>query len=80
MTIGDFNALPAATIANIVTLQNREQRASVIGSIKAFADAPAPISPDQIHQLFVLENSLYPVIQADKSWFFANIGKTGWFA
>jgi len=76
MTIGDFNALPAATIANIVTLQNREQRASVIGSIKAFADAPAPISPDQIHQLFVLENSLYPVIQADKNWFFANIGKT----
>lgn len=76
MSIGEFNSSPAATIADIVSLQNREQRASVIGSIKSLADAPAPISPDQVHQLILHENSLYPVIQADKRWFFSNIGKT----
>ncbi len=76
MAIGEFNPLTAETMLNIVSLQNREQRASVIGSIKSLADAPAPIAPDQIHQLILLENSLYPVIQADKRWFFDNIGKT----
>ena len=74
--IGDFNPLSTSSVLNITSLQNREQRVAMIGTIKAFADAPAPISPDAVHKLVVFENSLYPVIQSDKRWFFANAGKT----
>lgn len=76
MSIGEFKPISAVTMLDLVSLQNREQRASVIGSIKSLADAPAPIAADQVYQLILLENGLYPVIQADKRWFFDNIGKT----
>ena len=77
--IGGFNdgkALSTSSVLNITSLQNREQRVAMIGTIKAFADAPAPISADAVHKLVVFENSLYPVIQADKRWYFAHAGKT----
>ena len=74
--IGDFNPLSTSSVLNITSLKERGQRVAMIGTIKSFADAPAPISADAVHKLVVFENSLYPVIQADKRWFFANDGKT----
>ena len=72
----DSDPLSTSAVLNITSLQNRGQRAAMIGTIKAFADAPAPISADAVHRLVVFENSIYPVIQADKRWFFATAGKT----
>ncbi|MEP7154273.1 MAG: hypothetical protein ABI905_00765 [Betaproteobacteria bacterium] len=70
------NDLSTSAVLNITSLQNREQRVAMIGTIKSFGDAPAPIPPDAVHKLVVFENSMYPVIQNDKEWFFENIGKT----
>ena len=72
----DTDPLSTSAVLAITSLQNRDQRVSLISTIKAFADAPAPISADAVHKLVVFENSLYPVIQADKRWYFANPGKT----
>ena len=74
--IGAFDPLSTSAVPHITSLRNRDQRVAMIGTIKAFADAPAPISSDAVHKLVVFENSLYPVIQADRRWFFANAGKT----
>ena len=74
--VDDFDPLSTSAVLNITSLQNREQRVRMISTIKAFADAPAPISADAVHKLVVFENSLYPVIHADKRWFFATAGKT----
>ena len=60
----------------ITSLRNREQRVQMINAMRAFADAPAPISADAVHRIVVFENSIYPVIQADKRWFFSMVGKT----
>ena len=79
MSIGPFSEndpLSTSAVLNITSLRNRTQRVAMIGTIKSFADAPAPISADAVHKLVVFENSLYPVIQADKRWFFANADKT----
>ncbi len=76
MQTSDFNPISNSAMLNITSLQNREQRVRLISTIKAFADAPAPISADAVHKLVVFENSLYPVVQADKRWFFATAGKT----
>ena len=60
----------------ITSIRNREQRVKMINAMRAFADAPAPISADAVHRILVFENSIYPVIQADKRWFFSMAGKT----
>ena len=75
-TFSDSDPLSTSAVLNITSLQNREQRVAMFGTIKSFGDVPAPISPDAVHKLVVFENSMYPVIQNDKQWFFANIGKT----
>ena len=71
-----FDPVSALAALDITSLQNREQRVEMIGTIKSLADAPAPISADAIHKLVAFENNMYPVIQADKVWFLANAGKT----
>lgn len=71
-----FTSLTAAAHTGSLSILRREQRASIIGAFKTHADAPAPLSADNIRELMTFENSLYPVIQADKRWFFANTGKT----
>lgn len=76
MTGNEFSALTSAARAGALSIQRREQRASIIATFKVHADAPAPLSPDSIRELLTFENGLYPVIQADKRWFFANTGKT----
>ena len=72
-----MNNTPTAPGAplHVLSIQNREQRAAIIAKIRSYADAPAPIPPDQIRELLTFENTIYPVIQSDKRWFFANIGK-----
>jgi hypothetical protein len=57
---------------NTTSVQDRTQRAAIIASLKAYADTPAPIAPERIRQLITFENQLYPVLQADKRWFFAH--------
>ncbi len=76
MQTSDFDPLSTSAVLNMTSLRNRSQRVAMIGTIKSFADAPAPIAADAVHKLVVFENSLYPVIQADKRWFFANADKT----
>ncbi len=76
MVTGVFSSLTAAAHTGALSILRREQRASIIAAFKTHADAPAPLSPDNIRELMTFENSLYPVIQADKRWFFANTGKT----
>ena len=66
----------SGTLLHPLSIQNREQRAAIIAKVRSFADAPAPIPPDQVRELLTFENTIYPVIQSDKRWFFANIGKT----
>ncbi|MEO8102888.1 MAG: hypothetical protein ABI790_10190 [Betaproteobacteria bacterium] len=72
----DRDPMSNSAVLNITSLQNRDQRVRLISTIKNFADVPAPISADAVHRLVVFENSIYPVIQADKRWFFAAAGKT----
>jgi hypothetical protein len=66
-------ANPFAAVEFTSTAQNRAQRSAIIGAIKTFAETPAPISAEQIRDLFAFENRLYPVIQRDKLWFFENV-------
>ncbi|MBL8519917.1 MAG: hypothetical protein JNK75_04530 [Betaproteobacteria bacterium] len=67
--------LLSALASGGASVQNREQRAQIIAALKAFSDLPAPLSVQQVRELFSLENALYPVIQADKAWFFASPGR-----
>jgi hypothetical protein len=57
------------------SIQDREQRAKLIAAVKQLADAPAPLDPAALGQLFALEEALYPVVQADKRWFFDHLGR-----
>lgn len=61
-------------IDNILSLQNREQRAEIIALANSFQHLPSPITPDIIQRLIALENKIHSVIQYDKKWFFANVG------
>ena len=58
------------------SLQLREQRASIISAVKSFADTPAPIAAETLRQIIAFENKLYPLMQADKHWFFSLANKT----
>ena len=66
--------LATLTAPIVTSLRNRDQRVKLISAMRAFADAPAPISADAVHKLVIFENSIYPVIQADKRWFFKDAG------
>ena len=68
--------LATLTAPLVTSLRNRDQRVKLISAMRVFADAPAPISADAVHNLVIFENSIYPVIQADKRWFFMSAGKT----
>ncbi len=59
---------------NIMSLQNREQRAEMMNMARAYTTLPAPISAEWIRQLFQLENKLHSIIQNDKKWFFDQAG------
>lgn len=76
MEFGGLQSLSSTGATHALSMQNREQRAAVIATVKGFADAPAPISPDSIRRLLTFENSIYPIIQNDKHWYFANLGRT----
>ena len=75
-TFSEGETLATLTAPVITSLRNREQRVKMISAMRAFADAPAPISSDAVHKLVIFENSMYPIIQADKRWFFSMEGKT----
>lgn len=68
----DFDPLSAADPARPLVAQTREQRAAVIGTIKAFAEAPAPIGASYIRDLIAFENKYHGSVQSDKKWFFAH--------
>ena len=75
-TFSEGETLATLTAPVVTSLRNREQRVKMISAMRAFADAPAPISSDAVHKLVIFENSMYPIIQADKHWFFSMEGKT----
>lgn len=68
----DFDPLSTGEPAQTSVAQTREQRAAVIGKIKAYAEAPAPISAAHIRELIAFENEYQAAIQNDKRWYFAN--------
>lgn len=56
--------------------QTGAQCMALIGTVKAFADTPAPIAVEAVRELVAFENRLYQVIQSDKVAFFAITEKT----
>ncbi len=79
MQTGELNEtdpLSTATVPDTASPRDGAQCLTMIGTMKAFADAPAPISVDAVHKLVAFENRLYPVIQTDRRGFFASTGKT----
>jgi hypothetical protein len=79
MQTGDTeNSDPFSTtmVLNAPLPQEGAQRLALIRTIKAIADAPAPIMAEAVRELAALENRLYGVIQDDRRRFFAATSKT----
>ena len=70
--------LPRGTHADEVptSLRKREQRSNIISAVKLFAQAPAPMPREMLQQIIDFENRLYPIIQAEKRWFFSLTDKS----
>lgn len=71
---GERSATPPSEMS-VSSLKNREQRTSLIAMVKSLADAPAPIASEKLREIIAFENKLYPIIQADKRWFFSRASK-----
>ncbi|HEX4859305.1 MAG TPA: hypothetical protein VFV17_09810 [Usitatibacteraceae bacterium] len=68
----DLDIFQGAMPVRRTSIRERGQRVEIANTIKLFAEVPAPINAQHVRKLIEFEDSLYPVIQADKSWFFSN--------
>ena len=71
---GERSATPPSEMS-VSSLKNREQRTSLIALVKSLANAPAPVAAENLREIIAFENKLYPIIQADKRWFFSRANK-----
>ncbi len=71
----DAPSIAASSEISISSLKNRDQRTSLIALVKSLANAPAPIAAENLREIIAFENKLYPIIQADKRWFFSRASK-----